>query len=375
MLLTGAKKGKLWKVKLALSLGANIEERNESGQTAFILAAKHYNSAVINYLFSKGADVEARDNMGQTAIFYSREEQITQILINNGAKINIRDRDGCTPLMVAIGNYTLSSGNSHIEYLVEQGADVNAKNNNGETALILLAKRGRHTDIGLLMNESTDSPMGCVSDPPFKCFEILISKGANLNAKSNDGTTVLMSATQDDNSKLVKFLISKGADVMSKDNNGNTALMKAIINCRSVHKEFFVQLYVSCGVDVNARNNNGDTALLLEAARKYPDNIFNFLASIGADVNVQNKQGKTALMLLYRNNNGATKAFDYLLSVCKNIDAKDAKSYTLLMHTAMDCNLEMIEKLAVAGADLNITDNEGNTAVLLVAKGRKNEAD
>lgn len=58
-------------------------------------------------------------------------------------------------------------------------------------------------------------------------MEFLIEKGADVNAKDNDGKTPLMFASAFDNSRVVKLLIGKGADVNAKDNGGWSALIYA----------------------------------------------------------------------------------------------------------------------------------------------------
>ena len=57
-------------------------------------------------------------------------------------------------------------------------------------------------------------------------MRILIDKGADVNAKNKNGATALILAADKGNAEIVSFLIDKGADVNAKDGNG-TALMLA----------------------------------------------------------------------------------------------------------------------------------------------------
>jgi len=77
--------------------------------------------------------------------------------------------------------------------LLEKDADVNAKDDYGNTALII-AIREDHTEIS----------------------ELLIANGANVNAKANNDKTALMSATEFDQTGIPELLIDNGADVNAK---------------------------------------------------------------------------------------------------------------------------------------------------------------
>ena len=57
--------------------------------------------------------------------------------------------------------------------------------------------------------------------------EKLLSKGAEINAKDIDGRTALILATEEGHTDVVKMLIYKGAEVNAKDKGGGTALMYA----------------------------------------------------------------------------------------------------------------------------------------------------
>ena len=59
--------------------------------------------------------------------------------------------------------------------------------------------------------------------------ELLIEKGADIDAKDKTGSTALMWAARDNSLEMVKLLIEKGADVMLENNEGNTALICAQI--------------------------------------------------------------------------------------------------------------------------------------------------
>ena len=95
-------------------------------------------------------------------------------------------------------------------------------------------------------------------------IEEAINNGANVNAKDH-GTTPLMGVLQCgvELTELAELLIKKGADVNAKDNFGNTVLMRPAI--RNYTKT--AELLIKYGADINAKNNCGFTALMWAASK------------------------------------------------------------------------------------------------------------
>lgn len=166
-----------------------------------------------------------------------------------------------------------------ITSLLSEGADINAKKEEfGRVYPFLLYAVDRSKNIEIV--------------------EFLISKGANVNAADSDGKTALHLAASRGDKKLVELLIGKGADVNAKDKYGWTALMniaKAYIN--SSHKEDYqeiIDLLISKGANIDDVDKYGNTALIWAAMEKNKD-IVEFLVLKGADMNIKNSHGDTAL--------------------------------------------------------------------------------
>ena len=87
--------------------------------------------------------------------------------------------------------------------------------------------------------------------------EFLIEKGANVNAADNFGETALMKAALWGYTETAELLNAKGADVNTDDNNGENALMWASLGRYSET----VELLIAKGADVNSVDNGGETAL------------------------------------------------------------------------------------------------------------------
>lgn len=129
--------------------------------------------------------------------------------ILKGENVNARDSNGNTPLII---NARQASSEEIMRLLLKNGANVNARNYSGITALMLAARFGRTEKI-----------------------DILLKHGAEINAKSNAGKTALMESAARGDVKIVNQLLEAAADVNQRtESKGETALRIAIQNG---HKE------------------------------------------------------------------------------------------------------------------------------------------
>ncbi|MFQ5875420.1 MAG: ankyrin repeat domain-containing protein, partial [Dehalococcoidia bacterium] len=126
-----------------------------------------------------------------------------------------------------------------VETLLKDGADPNAREQEGDrTALMIAAVRGHRPSVLALLNA-----------------------GADVNARSGPGITALMAASGAGQSLTVKVLLDAGTNVNTKAPGNITALMMAAVNGDSST----VQALVNAGADVNARAEGGTTALMMAA--------------------------------------------------------------------------------------------------------------
>jgi len=146
---------------------------------------------MINLLCRSGANPDARNQTGtlkSTALMsaseYKTEWRIayTKALVENGANVNLKDNDGNTALMLNIDDIDT------FKYLVENKADLNIKNNKGQTALILAAE-----------NEKTD------------IMTFLIERGANVNLRDNNGLTAASICYDKGQIDIYNYLKTNGA--------------------------------------------------------------------------------------------------------------------------------------------------------------------
>lgn len=135
------------------------------------------------------------------------------------------------------------------EKLITRGADVNAKDASGYSALYRAFYFG-----------------GALYGEPLEMVRLLLEKGADVNAKDEIGTTVLMMASGGHGRlEEYKLLLAKDPDVNARDKYGMTALMKA----SSRNQLEKVKLLLGKGADVNAKDKGGKTALSFASTKRH----------------------------------------------------------------------------------------------------------
>jgi len=176
-----------------------------------------------------------------------------EVVLAGGENVNKQDSDGNTPLIVAArhGDFGIA------QTLVKKGADIKARNKDGYDALLALANYSMPGMRGASKNGKSAEPVGITTEGHLKTAEYLLNEGADVNAKNNEGSTALILAAQLNKKDIVELLLNKGADVHATNLNGYTALMLAAakgqgdVICPLMRK----------GADMNAKGSDGNTAL------------------------------------------------------------------------------------------------------------------
>lgn len=119
--------GNLKLAEKLLKYGADVNQKNGSGQTPLYNAVREVNLPAVQFLIANGANVNVKDNEQYTPLYRAAAKnnaaEIVKYLISAGAKLDERNQKGMTPLMGAL--YLRRFAN--IKALVDAGADVNAK--------------------------------------------------------------------------------------------------------------------------------------------------------------------------------------------------------------------------------------------------------
>ncbi len=192
------------RIEYVLKRGANIDARDQDGQTPLMAAVKSGDLSIINGLLVYKANPNLQDHDGWTAAMYgvrSNEPKIFRLLGKFKADFNKVNKDGLTALALAIVD---NKANAAVAMLDNQANPDMAMGEAKYNAMMLAVKKGN-----------------------LQMVQTLLQYKANPNAKNAAGLTPLMIAAFDNQDMIVSLLLKSGADPALKDSIGKTALKMA----------------------------------------------------------------------------------------------------------------------------------------------------
>jgi ankyrin repeat protein len=120
-------------VKLLIKYGANVN--NKEAPTPALIGAVHKNSIdIADLLLQNGADVNIRDETNQTPIMVAHSKELVELLLSHNADVNLQDRNGDSALRIYRA-FPEPEKLNIIKLLLKAGADINHSNLRGETIL------------------------------------------------------------------------------------------------------------------------------------------------------------------------------------------------------------------------------------------------
>lgn len=363
-------------IKLLLDHGANINARYTENHEETVLqsAVMEDNQATLSALLDAGADVNWVDDWTRTALFEAaklRKGATLKLLLERGADPNIKADGVCgrAPLHEAARRWEPE----FVHALLAYGAEPNAQDSDGRTPLHEAASRGHRGNVELLLQHGADpNSKDChgrtvLQTADVETLDLILDRGA----KPGDGQLTLIEAAMFGHEATVKSLLEQGADVNARGSNGKTALHEAAM-CYYRRTNNVRRLLEHgadpCVVDLNT----GQTPLHL-AAWVGDIETTRVLLDYGADANAETtrpSRGKTALIEAARNASDP-QLIKLLLEGGADPNARDHwwhAQETALHNTAIHQKVEMLKILLDYGADINMKDALGRTAIQKASK-------
>uniref|UniRef100_S4RWH8 Poly [ADP-ribose] polymerase n=1 Tax=Petromyzon marinus TaxID=7757 RepID=S4RWH8_PETMA len=398
--------------ELLLRKGANVNEKTKDLLTPLHVASDKAHNDVIDVLLKHGAKINVTDSLGQTSLHRAAHaghlttcrlllshgcdpnlpslqgftaaqlgnESVQQILhesslpvrnsdvehqLLEAAKagdldtvkqlcttqtVNCRDMEGrhSTPLHFAAGYNRVSV----VEYLLQHGADVHAKDKGGLVPLHNACSYGH-----------------------YEVAELLVKRGAVVNVADLWKFTPLHEAAAKGKYEICKLLLKHGADPTKKNRDGNTPLDlvkegdtdiqdllrgdAALLD--AAKKGCLARVQKLCsGENVNCRDSQGRNSTPLHLAAGYNNlEVAEYLLEHGADVNAQDKGGLIPLHNAASYGHVDIAALLIKYSACVN--ATDKWAFTPLHEAAQKGRTQLCALLLAHGADPSMKNQEGQT--------------
>ena len=402
---------------IALERCCNIDANNFGifhkfgcGRTVLHLAALGNRPRCCRVLLDAGAVCDALDDHSRTPLMLTKHQGVVRMLVRHGANVHARDNDGWT----ALHHAAFHSRQQALQDLVAAGADLNAANEAGQTALMLAVKRQSPlawklvvlgADVNATDNEGM-TPLHYLSRygfgmESFQSVEALVGAKASLEATDKQGRTPLLAAVARGNQRICSHLLHFGARVDVQDRNGRTPLsiayhkrdaglccmliengadFKSAGFCTSVlftmalntgSQEVACQL-LQANVDIGLIEKQsqfpGGSSALIAATTMGQTQIACALINAGVSVDAQDGEGNTALVVAAML--GYDNILTHLLDAGANIGLRNSRQQTAL-HVATEAGRTHTACLLVSASStalLQLMDDNGDTALAVAAK-------
>jgi len=326
-LLAVSRTGNVEAAKLLVERGAKVDAKEKfGGQTPLMWASARRHPKMMEYLISKGANVNApsidrdyqrhvtaegrpksMDSGGFTPLLYATRENChacVDMLLKNGADINLPDPDGVSPLLLSIMNANWDIA----KQLIEAGADVNQWDMYGEAPLFTVIGLRNQLSGG----KGSIDPLNQTNGTAI--LHALLEHGANPNmqiffrpanlrgATNTRGSTPLIRAISSADMEVVKLLLQHGADANLIMADRQSPIMAAISGRASETQVLeMIRILKEAGADLNVvalvnhrEETRGGTALHYAVRKRYKE-VIKKLAEYGINMNAKDQDGLTAL--------------------------------------------------------------------------------
>ena len=360
--------GQIDEVVALLDEGVDADAENHYGWSTLIRASESGHLNVVELLLQRGADPSHGTIGHRIPMHFAAEAghlEVLKILLQQPhADVNYKDDEGQTALLKAARNGKVDV----VRFLLEQdGIDINADSKDGFTPL-LLAIYDDYKDIVHLLCARPDlnpnladrtheqSPIWmAVSSDADMVQALFARKDIDVNGRGPSGETALCRGARQSFNHAIKPLLDAKADCNLKDRRGQTPLSCAAAAGNEAGLDLLLQYPL---VQINLTDSTGRTALFRAAEAGHTKCVKLLLAKV-ASTEIQNQDGQTALSIA--SSNGHKIPAKMLLKGAANANTQDKNGNTPLALAAQNNHDILVRLLLENGADPELADEDEET--------------
>jgi ankyrin repeat protein len=389
---------------LAKKHGIYMDPRDVLHRTAAHYAAFTDDEFLVGETLQTKHQIDTQDLSGRTAMHFAclgnscKSLGIVHLLLSHGADLNIRARDGATPL-----HYAAMTGKQDVvEALVEAGATIDFADLSGGSSLHTAAVYGHVPVVQYLWGKVGRDLRGQSGWTVLQLVAVrgkeevaqfLVEVEADQKAKDRSGRTALHLAVEGENLSVLKVLLKGRPDLEAEDSSGMTALYQAVdsgqnkmVECLikagantnaegymerpielAVRRgyEAIVHLLLTDGYDCHWKNRHGDNLLHMASSTRNTNLVKEFLER---GLGVNSKGFCDLSPLHYAASWGILSNGRLLLNEGANTEQVDAKGWTPLWYAAKNGDAKFVQVLLYRGASVGKNPDIHDKTVLDLAE-------
>lgn len=347
-------------VSSLIEAGADPYYEHNNGRNPFIETVWDNNIHAINIILSNGPKINPQKLSEAYKIARKRGlTKIIDILEGYGADHNITQQktlgltnDESKKITSCINLYKEVAQIECISNQLKMGADINTRNSQGVPLLVAAAAERKHAIVRQLLGHN-----------------------ANPDIQDYDGRTALIVSVKNNDLSLVKLLVAAGASLELKDSprplQGKTAIHYTVEIYNTEDQQAIIKYLINHGANINSVDGYKNTPLAIAAKKKKLDTV-KYLLENGANVNSKNKSGATPLILLNEVfDDSSQEILDELIKYGADINVTDRDGQTVLMAAVRQNDINRVQQFINWQADVNIANNKGYTALMIAATRNK----
>ncbi|XP_065924639.1 uncharacterized protein [Magallana gigas] len=324
----------------------------------------------VQLLLSNGADINLCKEGGASPLYIACKnghDSTVQLLLSNGADINLCEENGASPLYIAC----VDGHDSTVQLLLSNGADIKLCEEGGASPLYIACQNGHDSTVQLLLNNGADINL-CLENGASPLYiacqnghdstvQLLLNNGADIKMCKKGGVSPLCIACFDGHDSTVQLLLSNGADINLCEEGGASPLY---IACQNGH-DSTVQLLLSNGADINLCEENGASPLYIACLNGH-DSTVKLLLSNGADINLCEEDGASPLYIACKNGHDVT--VQLLLNNGADIKMCKKGGVSPLCIACFEGHDSTVHLLLKNGADINLCAEYGASPLYIACE-------